>query len=356
MSTAASAPHEARRGLAVPWRRSGGGANRPDRSPRGPVAYAPEALPERQPSLAALVPKSLGRLAATAAVVILLVAAVVAAGLFEPLTGRPLVPMTTSRFTAAADGLRHCVDLRRSGTLGSWLGHVSLLIAATGALVVRQMRRHRRDPHRGRSAAWGWVAALFLITSCAGQLPVGTVYSGLLSGATGVELGAGGQGWWVLSAGVAYTIVSLWAVGPLYERAGTAAWLALCGAAWAVAGGCRWVTEGVPHQAAIGQAAWIAGAAFAMLAMLAAARSVVREVCGLTRAPATAARTQVAATTAVGDAGRRGPAVDAAPETTPSTEYIDGDSGEDGFETDGRPLSKAERKRLRKLARMGRAA
>ena len=29
---------------------------------------------------------------------------------------------------------------------------------------------------------------------------------------------------------------------------------------------------------------------------------------------------------------------------------------EEGFETDGRPLSKAERKRLRKLARMGRAA
>jgi hypothetical protein len=354
MSTAASEPHEARRRRAFPWRRMGAVATRPGRGPRRPVAYAPEALPERQPSLAALVPTTLGRFAATAATVILLVAGVIAAGLFESLTGRPLVPATALRFTAAVDGLRQCIDLRSSGTLGSWIGHVGLLTAAAGALVVRQLRRHRLDDRRGRSAAWGWLAALFLLTSCAGQLPVGAVYAGLLSGVSGAVLGAGGQGWWVLTAGIAYTVVGLWAVLPLHERAGTAAWLALSGAAWAVAGGCAWVAEGVPHQAAVGQAAWIAGAAFAVIAMLAAARSVVREVRGLTRAPMMAARPQSSATT--GDDGRRGPAAAAAPETPPPTEYIDGDSGEDGFETDGRPLSKAERKRLRKLARMSRAA
>jgi hypothetical protein len=287
--------------------------------------------------------------------VILLAAGVIAAGLFESLAGRPLVPVPATRFTAAADGLRQCIDLRLSGTLGSWIGHVGLLTAATGALVVRQLRRHRRDDRSGRSAAWGWLAALFLITSCAGQLPLGTVYAGLLSGVSGVVLGAGGQGWWILTAGIAFTIVGLWAVLPLYERAGTAAWLALSGAAWAVAGGCAWVTEGIPHQAAVGRAAWIAGAAFAVIGVLAAARSVVREVRGQTRVPATAARPQACVTTG-GDDGRRGPSADAAPETTPPTEYIDGDAGEDGFETDGRPLSKAERKRLRKLARMSRAA
>ena len=355
MSTAATAPARKSRRLSLPWRRAGAAAA--GRGPRPPGAYAPEALPERQPSLAALVPTSLGRFVATVTIVVVLTAAVIGAGLYEPLTGRSLVPVTSPRFAAAVDGLRRCVDLRRSGTLGGWIGQLGLLAAAVGALVVRQLRRQRLDDRRGRSAAWGWLAVLFLITSCAGMLPLGSVYTGLLSGMTGMPLAADGQGWWILSAGSAYTIVFLWAVLPLYERAGTAVWLGLSLAAWACAGGCAWFVEVVPQRAAVGQAAWIAGSACAAIAMLAAVRSVVREVRGLARGPATGAGR--------GRGGRAEPpestrpqaaAVDPTPEATPPTEYIDGDSGEDGFETDGRPLSKSERKRLRKLARMSRAA
>jgi hypothetical protein len=37
-----------------------------------------------------------------------------------------------------------------------------LAIAATVALVVRAMRRHRRDDYRGRYRAWGWLAGLLV--------------------------------------------------------------------------------------------------------------------------------------------------------------------------------------------------
>jgi hypothetical protein len=316
------------------------------------------------------VPIGLGRFAATIAAVMTVTIIVIAAGLFESLTGRPLVTTTSSRFAAVLEGLRQCLDFRWTGTLGGWLGQVFLFAAAVAALVVRHVRSLRLDGRRGRHMAWGWLAVLFLATSCANALPIGSVYAGCMSELIGVSLGAGGCGWWILTAACVYTIVVLWAVLPLYERTGTAAWLTLSLAAWAAAGGCAWVEEGIPHRSAVGQAAWIAGAAAAAIAMLTAVRSVVREVRGLARCPAAAAgrgrtgraepvpagRPQPPLMPPGGADGRRYSAADAAAEQASPTEYIDGDSGEEGDEADGRPLSKAERKRLRKLARMGRAA
>jgi uncharacterized membrane protein YcjF (UPF0283 family) len=109
----------------------------------------------------------------------------------------------------------------------------------------------------------------------------------------------------------------------------------------------------------IGNATWMAGAALAAIAMLAAARSVIREVRGLpARQPA---RRQAADATAAKKATEaadeapvqpgRGDDEDAAGQLTA---YVDGSEADDDGE--GRHLSKAERKRLRKLARMNRAA
>lgn len=356
MPTAASDSPHTRRRLALSWRGGRVPQARGVGGPRRPATYAPQALPERQPSLAALVPTSLGSFSAAAASVVVVFAVVIGLGLFEPLAGRPLLTTTQTRFTATVDGLRQCLDLRWNGTLAHWIGQIALTAAAVGSLVVGQLRRHRLDDRRGRHAAWGWLAALFLITSCAAAVPLGSVYGGFVAEVTGLTLGPEGRGWWILTAGIAYAAVGLWAVLPLYERAGTAAWLALCCTAWVAAGGCAWAEEGIPHQAAVGQAAWIAGAACAAIAMLAAARSVVREVRGFARSPAAAQRPQATLPPAAAPDTRTGPVAMSAAAASPATEYIDGEAGEEGFETDDRPLSKAERKRLRKLARMSRAA
>ena len=128
----------------------------------------------------------------------------------------------------------------------------------------------------------------------------------------------------------------------------------------------------------IGNAWWMTGAALAAIAMLAAARSVLREVRGL---PAcTAGRQSRAVTTARPGGGSTatgdpGVAARLAATEAPSahdeleadgrnpwrgsTTFVDGSESSDADEDDeqsGRRLSKAERKRLKKLARMGRAA
>jgi hypothetical protein len=318
------------------------------------------------------VPVGLGRFAATAATLVVFYGVVIAAGLFEPLMGRPLVVIAEPRFAATLDALRQCTDLRQPGSLWIWLGQIGLVAAAFGALVVRQLRWHRLDERRGRHAAWGCLAALFLITSCAAAVPVGELYASFLSDFSGIAIGPGGQGWWIMTAVIAYTVVGLWALLPLYERSHTAAWLGLSFAAWAVAGGCACVEEGIPHRAAIGQAAWIAGAACAAITMLAAARSVIREVRGMAGSaapmasarrgrtghhePTAAVRSHTACPSATAGTGGHGAEGAGAPVVAAVTDYIDGDSGEESDETDGRRLSKAERKRLRKLARMSRAA
>jgi hypothetical protein len=114
----------------------------------------------------------------------------------------------------------------------------------------------------------------------------------------------------------------------------------------------------------------------AAIAMLAAARSVLREVRGLPARPA-AGRASTAADTALNarksaattaseaddDADavspRRNEDDDTRSQRQGHTEFVDAADGSDAdedLEQSGRHLSKAERKRLRKLSRMSRAA
>jgi len=359
MSLAVSQRRDQRRRLALSWTRTGSTSSSPAPEPRTLADYAPDALPERQPGLATLVPTGLGGLALAAGGIMTLMAAATGIGLWETITGGRALPQDGGRFAATLAAVRECLDIRSFLSLAGWLSQVCLVVATAAALVVRLMRRHRRDDYRGRYRAWGWLAGLFTLTACAAQAPIGRVWSAILSDATGLTLGPAGLGWWVLAACVAYIGVCLWAVLPLHERAATAIWLSLGMAAWAIAAGCSWMGAGRASWLVIGNATWMAGAALAAIAMLAAARSVIREVRGLPArqparrqaADATAAKKVTeAADEAPGQPGR-GDDEDAAGQLTA---YVDGSEADDDGE--GRHLSKAERKRLRKLARMNRAA
>jgi hypothetical protein len=111
----------------------------------------------------------------------------------------------------------------------------------------------------------------------------------------------------------------------------------------------------------------VAGAGLVLVAMLAAARSVIREVRGQCaapaarrpkRKPAAAAQAAERADERGEDAGESAAELDGADEDQPFDESAetDDDRGDgdfvDGSEGGHRRLSKAERKRLRKLARM----
>ena len=381
MSLAAGQRRDQRRRMVLFWNRSKSASASVQSEPRRLADYSPEALPEHQPSLATLLPTGLGGLAIAATVLLVLLTAAVGVGVSELLTGGPLFGRDATRFAATLAAARRCVDVHSFLSLGGWLAQISLVGATATALIVRLMRRHRRDDYRGRYRAWGWLAGLFTLTACAGTVPLGELFAALVTDATGISLGPDGRGWWVLAAGLLYGGVGLWAVLPLHERMATGLWLSLCFSGWAAAAACDWIGQSreIPGQEfllVMGNVCWMAGAVLAAIAMLAAARSVLREVRGLPVRKATDKKsTRESVAVAAVHASRKAAAVetDAVTATlSPSdadedtrnhdrghTEFVDGrdasDADED-FEQSGRHLSKAERKRLRKLARMSRAA
>jgi hypothetical protein len=345
-----------RRRLLAAWSRSAASpASSGSSDPRPMAQYAAEAHPERHPGPGTLLPTGLGGLALAALGILVPLAAVVGVSAWEAATGRPLIP-SGGRFAATLSALAAGLDPRAAASLPNGLAQLCLLAAAVVAWTVRLMRRQRRDDYKGRYRAWGWLALLLVVTAAAGGLPLGRLVGTAMSDATGIVLGPGGLGWWHALAALAWAVVAPWAVLPLHRRAGTAAWLAAALAAWAGAAACAWLASGRPVLEVAGSGAWVMAAGLALVGLLTAARSVIREVRGLAaprpaRSPEPKAVARPAEAESIDDdaddADDR-PHVVHADDAEP-TAYVD------GSEEDHRHLSKAERKRLKKLARMQRA-
>lgn len=355
MSLAANQRRDQRRRLVVSWKRSASAtAATPADSARPMAAYDAEAHPERQRGPAMLLPTTVVGLALAAAAILVPTALSIAAGMSDQVFGRPIFA-AGGRFARTLAALGHVVDPRAASSLQAWLAQVFLVLAAATALIVRLMRRHRRDDYKGRFRAWGWMAAALLVAACAGAVPIGRVVAAAISDATGIAFGPAGIGWWLGLTAATLATISLWAVLPLHERLATSIWLGLALLAWTASAAGTWLAASDPRLEPMVRSTWAAGAALVLVAMLAAARSVIREVRGQCGRPA-------AARTSRGDQGRPAMRVESVADDEPAddashgagadaTEYVDGSEQED------RHLSKAERKRLRKLARMnGQAA
>jgi len=359
MSLSSNQRRDQRRRLVVSWKRSAGQADAPaSDSPRASAAYDPDALPEKQRGPAVLLPTGLGGLSLAIAAVLVPLGGIVAAACSGPFFGRDLF-VGGGRFARTVAAAGAVFDPLGIASLQIWLAQTLLVAAAGVALIVRLMRRHRRDDFNGRFRAWGWMAFVLVATACDGVVPVGRLVAAVFSDATGIVLGPNGIGWWVAISSLVVVAVSLWAVLPLHERLATSIWLSLAVAAWGASAAATCLAAGRDRIVAVGIAAWSFGAAFAFAAMLAAARSVIREVrgqCGVAKPKA--------AKPAKADAAKPAPPTmedddvdssafdrEAATGDDSETEYTDGSEQEEQ-----RHLSKAERKRLRKLARMSGAA
>ncbi len=332
--------------------------------------YDEAARPERHPALATRLPVATGRFVLAVFAVLVVFGGAIGLAVSGPLLGRPLLPQAQDgRFARSLAVLAAAFDPRGGMPVQVWLAELALLTAAAVAGSVRFMRRHRRDDYKGRFRAWGWLAALLAIAAWAGAVPLGPLVAALATDASGIVAGPGGIGWWLGLATAALSIVIPWAVLPLRERAATAVWITLAVAAWSIAAATPWAgawVGGEARAAILGQAAWSAGAGLMLIAMLAAARSVIREVrgqCGPVRVrparsrPAIADDDQAAAEPAAEEAADGSAWSDEADDASGSQQTDDedergGDEFVDGSEHGQRRLSKAERKRLRKLARM----
>jgi len=338
------------------------------REPRRPFDYSPEARPERQGALATILPTRPSRLGLALAGIVVVTATTLILGGW-PAAIETIGRLAGARFTRTVAVLRELVD-HRGLILGGWLAQMFLLGAASVALSIRGMRRHRKDGRHGRSRAWLAMALVFFTASLAGTLPIGKLVSTFLVEATGRSIGPEGLGWWVAIAGSVTGIVTLWALLPLHQRLVPGFWLLLGLAGWSAAAAVPWLGAGRNDLALGAGGAWVVGAAAMFAAMLTAARGVIREVRGEIKAPPVGAAKGVAQEERAGKGVKAEAAKPQAKAVEPVFEPVDTDdedalrsATEEGSETgytDGsdaedeyasRPLSKAEKKRLRKLGR-----
>ncbi len=369
MALATSARRDQRRRLVASWNRSAAPAAVSDEraSPPGQAtAYDDAARPERHPGLATRLPKTFGGLVLASLVILGCVGGAIAAAVSGPLFGRHLIE-EGGRFAGTLAVVKRAIDPQAPLPLHSWLGVLSLLLGAGVAGSIRHMRRHRRDDYKGRFRAWGWLATILTIGAWSAVAPIGSLVATFATEATAIAIGPGGIGWWYATAAVALTVVLPWAILPLHHRAATAVWTLLGMLGWAGAAAMAWVATwvgGAERAAVIGSASWAGGSACVLVALLTAARGVMREVLGV----ATPARTPKARRersrpaepsdrVTVAD----GPDEDQQDAEEPSSESESDDPALADFvdDSDGgqRRMSKAERRRLKKLARMkGQAA
>ena len=339
------------------------------REPRRPFDYSPEARPEQQGALATILPTRPSRLGVALVGIVVVTATTLILGGW-PAAIETIGRFAGARFTRTVAVLRELLDLRGL-VLGGWLAQMFLLGAASVALSIRGMRRHRKDARCGRSRAWLAMAIVLTVASMAGTLPIGKLVSTFLVEATGRSFGPEGFGWWVAIAGSVTGIVTLWILLPLHQRLVPGFWLLLGLAGWSAAaavprlGGIGWVGAGQNDLALAGAGAWVVGSAAMLAAMLTAARGVIREVRGEIKAPPVGTAKdergpKVMKTEAVTRQAKAPEPVfepvdtddDGAPQSAAEgseTGYTDGSDAEDEYAS--RPLSKAEKKRLRKMGR-----
>lgn len=318
----------------------------PRSATRAAARYFPAAAPERQTPPALWVPTRLGRFVATVAAMSVVGGGLVAAG--TPAVVSAIGGLGGERFRGTAAATVACLDLAADHALAHWFAMQSLWVAAGLCCVIRGMLRHRQ-PSTGR--AFTWLATVLGGAAVASQVPVGKVVATGLSEATGLEFGPAGQGWWLAIGAAAVGAAVVSSLMALSRRAAPGLWLTAGMVGWALAAVAE--PAGLPVAATLAAAGWDVGCMTMLVGVLVAARGVIREIRGPGQAvapsrakPAEATARPVAADRQIPDAELA--QADAA-RVTP-TLYTDGSDG--AFDDGERTLSKAERKRLRKLARI----
>jgi len=326
---------------------------RPDRA----TPYSRDARPENHPAVATRLPTRPFHLCSACLGVLLPIAGVIAA---SATVERWLPsPAAAGRWGHAVERIRECLDVSPRTGLAAWMGQVSLVAAATIAVSIRQMRRYRLDDYQGRYRAWGWLAALAVVATLERQLPLSELVSATIANASGIVLGPAGSGWGLCLAVPACLAAGLWAVLPMHERLATGLSLLAAGLAWVGAAACGWLGQGdaLEQFRRLSGCLMLAGDGLFAMAMLMAAASVLREVRGEAAKPARQGKEEPSHTERAEPREVPSPAEPAASVTAWSDGSDLEDEDGDAWDENGtRKLSKADRKRLRKLGRMNRAA
>ncbi len=328
--------------------------------------YSPQADPDRQRSIASFLPVSRGPFFVACVTSIGLPAILLTAGIFFP-------EQSAGQFESSITATRAMIDPAQGAPLIEWISGIQILVASLVAISIRGMRRHRLDDYCGRFRAWSWMASLLVVASLNANTSCGRIVGHFLDNVTGITLGPNGLGWWLAVSATALGVISLWAILPLHSRRWSGIWVSCACTAWLGAGVCEWFSQSIAMQS-VSQAVWAVGSGLMLIAMLTSARGVILEIRGIAtpRAKKESKNSPLPTSTESipfkenpvdddpqisEDSTSPFPISDSEtmePEKTRDTSWND---SEETAENDAHPqLSRVERKRLKRLARMKRSA
>lgn len=272
-------------------------------------------------------------------------------------------------------------DLSAPNSIGDWISAVILMLASAFCLLVYSIRRHKINDIRGRYRIWLAASLACVVLSADSITGLHTVLATSLTHFTGWTALRGGAAWWFLIAGLPLAWIAVRALLDVREcrLAGTLMLAAIACHTAAGANFLGWMpTVGQEHEAMVTGIATFIGHWFAFTAIVSYARFVVLDAQGLvtvrratTKKPTADKPKQVseskttasAKPTILSVAGYTRPKLAEEPAT--ADKWVDGsrferesydDADEDDDDSGVGKLSKADRKRLRKLKAQNRAA
>ena len=277
-------------------------------------------------------------------------------------------------YSLSVDILKGGFGLQGQANLAGWLTQTFLLLATGVALILRSLQRNRCDTIKTGFRLWGALAIVLTSASMATTLPIGPAVAAALLQSTNTPFGPQGLGWWVSVGSLCICISVFVTFFKLRERLASLMALTPGLLFWCASTACVWFSVRDPRLLLVANATWLAGSCCILFAMLLAVRSSLREIDGLCKQKKTSVpkkKTRPVASTTMSSSPD-----DARPIATTAIDFKevpnhgtssqnpvhDESTIDDDFDPGGdepplqRRLSKSERRRLRKLARNGRAA
>ena len=146
--------------------------------------YSDAALVQYQPRLTCVIPKRVW------AMLLVLVGGIAAIAGIEALYGKVL-----PHVSADDANLTSLLDPTSRGSLASWFASLTLFTGALSCLLVYSIRQHRLDDYRGRYRVWLWAAAAFCAASLDAATGAHQILTPLLVQVCGTTIVADGAIW-----------------------------------------------------------------------------------------------------------------------------------------------------------------
>jgi hypothetical protein len=272
-------------------------------------------------------------------------------------------------------------DLASTGSLAAWVAAVVLLVASALCLLVYSIRRHRIDDYRGRYRIWLAASAACLILSANSVAGLHHVLAYTMSHVTGWAALRAGAVWWLAIAGLPIAWLIFRTLRDVMEcRLAATFWVAAI-SCYVAAGACYLGVGrafGTQIESMIDAVLALVGHWLLLAAVVSYARYVVLDAQGLIPVRGRSNQTRKVKTGPQQKSGAARPSLSAGSDpqkhvsqaprvesTASNNAWIDGsrpepvryeDESDDDVSGGSRKLSKADRKRLRKLKAQNRAA